>query len=108
MAIFVVFSKLPAAAMAIYPFIVIRNKAYKQDKVLIHHELIHFRQQLELLIIPFYILYVLHYLVNRFKYQSHHQAYLNIAFEREAYAKEGDFDYLKTRKIFSWTRWVNV
>ena len=108
MAVFVVFSRLPAAAMAIYPFILIRNKSYKLDRLLVHHEMIHFKQQLELLIIPFYIFYFINYLINVFKYQSHHQAYLNIVFEREAYAKEDDFNYLKTRKAYAWTKWLSV
>lgn len=102
MAVFVVFAKLPAGAMAVFPFIFLKNKTYKDNKILLNHELIHFRQQLELLIIPFYLLYFLNYLVNLMKYKSSHEAYVNIVFEREAYVNETDLDYLKSRKKFAW------
>lgn len=106
MALFIVFSKLPAAAMAIYPFILIKKAVYKKDEILINHEKIHHRQQLELLVIPFYVLYVLNYLLNVLKYKNHHQAYLNIVFEREAFARELEFDYLKNRKFFAWCNYI--
>lgn len=106
MALFIVVPKLPAAAMAVYPFILIKKAAYKNDLVLVNHEKIHHRQQLELLILPFYIFYLLHYFFNLIKYKSHHQAYLNIAFEREAFAQEHDRTYLKHRKIFEWVKWL--
>ena len=108
MAVFVVVSKLPAAAMAIYPFIFIKKDAYKHDQILVHHESIHFKQQLELLIIPFYFCYLINYLINFIKYKSHHIAYLNIVFEKEAYANERDLNYLKTRKTFAWIKWLNA
>lgn len=54
----------------------------------------------ELLYIPFYILYGLEYLKNLWKYTPH-KAYLNISFEREAYANENNFEYLKTRKHYA-------
>ncbi len=104
MALIVVFSKLPAAAMAIYPFILVKRATYKNDITLINHERIHFKQQLELLILPFYLLYLLNYLVNVFKYKSHQLAYLNIVFEKEAYANENDLGYLYKRKTFAWLR----
>lgn len=102
MALFIVAPKLPAAAMAIYPFILIKKADYKNDKVLINHEKIHHRQQLELLIIPFYIFYLLNYLFNLLKYKSHYKAYLNIVFEKEAFSHEHDFSYLNTRRMFEW------
>lgn len=102
MAIFVVFARLPAAAMAVFPFIIFKRKSYKDNRVLLNHELIHFRQQLELFIIPFYLLYLFNYLVNLIKYKSAHEAYLNIIFEREAYENESNFEYLKARKTFAW------
>ncbi|MBA3648173.1 MAG: hypothetical protein H0W62_06425 [Chitinophagales bacterium] len=92
--------------MALYPFILLREKSYIEDKVLINHELIHHRQELELLIIPFYILYLSHYLINRVKYKTHHQAYLNIIFEREAYANASDLNYLKKRRTFSFLKYA--
>jgi len=104
MALFIVVPKLSAAAMAIYPFILIKKADYKNDKVLINHEKIHHRQQLELLIIPFYILYFVAYAINLIRYKKHDKAYLNIPFEKEAYVNEKDLDYLSSRKMFGWMR----
>ncbi len=71
-----------------------------------NHELIHHRQQIELLIIPFYVLYVSHYLLNRMKYPDHDTAYRNIVFEREAYAHDAEADYLKKRQLFAFRKYV--
>jgi len=100
----IIYPKLSANAMAIFPFILLRNKAQKRDFVLINHEKIHLKQQLELLIIPFYFLYGINYLLNLVKYKNHYQAYLNIVFEKEAYKFEKDPNYLSKRK---WYNWIN-
>jgi uncharacterized membrane protein YjgN (DUF898 family) len=97
---------LRVSGMAIFPFILVSNKAAVNDQTLICHEKIHLRQQTELLIIPFYILYLLNYLINLAAYRKHGQAYLNIAFEREAYQNEANSTYLKNRKWFSWYRYL--
>lgn len=102
----IIVKKLPANAMALFPFILFKNAIQKDDKVLINHEKIHLKQQLELLIIPFYILYLLNYLINLFKYKNHYLAYFNISFEREAYHFENDLTYLSKRKSFSWIRFL--
>lgn len=74
--------------IAFYPFILVKQKELKQDKVLIHHERIHHRQQLELLILPFYILYGINYLYNLCVYRNHYKPYRQIVFEREAFAMD--------------------
>lgn len=99
---FLIWPKLKPDAMALFPFIVLRNKQQQQDKKLINHEQIHLRQQLELLVLPFYFLYLLNYLINLIRFKKHYPAYFNIRFEREAYANEHDFGYLSRRKAFSW------
>ncbi|MBC8987053.1 hypothetical protein H9X96_14870 [Pedobacter sp. N36a] len=93
---------MSANAMAIFPFIILQHKAQKTNTTLINHERIHLQQQLELLILPFYILYGLNYLWNLYRFKNHYLAYFNICFEREAYANESDLGYLKKRKWFSW------
>jgi hypothetical protein len=100
-------SKLPANAMALYPFMLFRSKDLMADAVIINHESIHFRQQQELLILPFYIFYVLHYLVNLLKFRNRRKAYFHICFEQEAYAHDADFSYLKNRKPYAWLRTFN-
>lgn len=93
---------LPTAGMAIFPFILIKKLKFKQYKDFINHEKIHLVQQMELLVIGFYILYLAHYFYNLIKYLNHNQAYLNIVFEKEAYAMEANTDYLKKRKFLAW------
>ncbi len=88
--------------MAIFPFILVRSIESKGDKILLNHEKIHLRQQLELLILPFYLLYLINYLFNRLKYKDHHMAYKNIIFEKEAFNNEGNLDYLTRGNWFGW------
>jgi hypothetical protein len=43
------------AAMALWPLIIFADKESRHDAVIMNHEKIHHRQQLELLVIPYYI-----------------------------------------------------
>lgn len=89
------------SGITLFPFIVLRKPEYRFDERLINHEKIHLRQQLELLIIFFYLWYVMEYFYWLFKLKNHFLAYQSISFEREAYAMEADFDYLKKKKLWS-------
>lgn len=102
----IIFKRLPASGMTIFPFILLKHPNSRKDKGLINHEQIHIRQQLELLILPFYLLYLINYAINLIKYKNHHSAYLNIVFEQEAFAFEKDLAYLKRRKLFAWTHFI--
>jgi hypothetical protein len=93
---------LHVSGMALYPFVLVKRADMKLDKVLVNHERIHLVQQLELLIIPFYLLYLGNYLVNRAKGQDHHTAYMHIIFEQEAYRQEANLNYLEKRKFWAW------
>jgi hypothetical protein len=97
---------LKVSGMAIFPFILVKQKEFKHDTVLIQHETIHLWQELELLVIPFYILYLLNYLINLYRYRDHNKAYLNIVFEREAYTCEGDSNYLGQRRFWAWVKYI--
>lgn len=92
--------------LAIYPFIFIHNSESILDKELINHEKIHLQQELELLIIPFYIIYGINWIVNYFKYKSWEEAYRNIIFEREAYQNDYNLNYLKNRRMFSFIKYL--
>lgn len=76
-----------------YPFIFIKRG--KDTPVAINHERIHLRQQKRFLIVGFFVIYILHYLINLFKYMNSDKAYRNICFEREAYKNERNLNYLK-------------
>lgn len=77
-------------AVALYPFIF-----YKKDINLIdvNHEKIHLKQQLELLILPFYILYAIFHLI---------YGYDKNPFEKEAYKYQSDLNYCRNRKFWAW------
>ncbi|MFW5847678.1 MAG: hypothetical protein ACOCVF_02050 [bacterium] len=93
--------------IALFPFIILR-KGYKnteRGKIVLNHEKIHIKQQMELLVVIFYVIYILNYIYNVFKYKGVSRAYSNICFEREANAHERDFNYLKNRKLFAWIKY---
>ncbi|SFA75633.1 hypothetical protein SAMN05660845_0390 [Flavobacterium swingsii] len=91
--------------LTLFPFVIIRNGFDKTNKVLLNHEKIHIRQQLELLILPFYILYFTDFLIKTIRYKDRNKAYRNIIFEREAYANEKDLDYLKKRSFWKFLKY---
>lgn len=99
---------LPVQGMALFPFLLLKEKKFRQNKQLINHELIHFRQQIELLIIPFYILYFLNYLINLIRYHNHMKAYRNIVFEKEAYENDSNLSYLSERSFAAWTAYLRI
>lgn len=70
------------------------------------HETIHFRQQVECLFLPQFLLYGLFFLVMLAKYRDGRAAYRNNPFEREAYANDIDPHYLEERKPFAWLGYV--
>jgi len=51
------------AAIALFPFIFVRSKEVKSIGNIIMHEKIHIRQQIEMLVIPFYLWYYLEFLI---------------------------------------------
>ena len=87
--------------LSLWPFIILKDDALKKDEVLINHEKIHLRQQSELLILPFYLFYILEWLIRTILYLDSYRAYQNISFEREAYANEKNPKYLAERRPFS-------
>lgn len=94
--------------LTVYPFILLKNKNLKFDEVLMNHEKIHLRQQLEMLIIPFFLFYLLEFGVRLIQYRNWNLAYRNISFEREAYANEKDPDFLKSRPFWNWFKYISV
>ena len=65
-----------------------------------NHERIHAVQQKELLYLPFFVWYVIEWLILLVIYRDGKKAYRNIRFEKEAYNHQNDLDYLKKRKHF--------
>lgn len=105
--------------ISLFPFVILRERYLGKDplvnkytnrfwkdkaKRIINHETIHFQQQLELLIIPFYIIYVTEYIIKSLLLFSIKKGYMAISFEREAYDNDDNLEYLKTRKRYSWIK----
>lgn len=104
--IVITLSFLRNEGMALYPFILLKEKRGRQDPVLMNHEKIHLKQQLELLILPFYLIYFINYLYNLITTFNHDTAYRNIIFEQEAYDHQSDLNYLKNRKLFAFLNYL--
>ncbi|HWR93626.1 MAG TPA: hypothetical protein VN192_00310 [Flavobacterium sp.] len=94
--------------LTVFPLIFIKNENDKENKVLINHEKIHLRQQLELLIFPFFIWYFLEFLIRWVQYKNIKKAYFNISFEREAYRNESNLEYLNNRPIYNWHNFISI
>ena len=92
--------------MTVFPFVFVRERSSGDDVVLLNHERIHWRQQLELLVLPFFVWYGLDYLVKVIRYRDRQKAYRNIVFEREAYANEANLDYLKSRSFWRFMKYL--
>jgi hypothetical protein len=94
--------------LTLFPFVFVKYVFDSENKVLINHEKIHIRQQLELLVLPFFVWYFVEYAVRLLQYKNANLAYRNISFEREAYANEMHLDYLKTRTFFSFINYLKT
>lgn len=92
--------------ITIFPFVFLKSKHFKSDAALINHEKIHLRQQLELLVLPFYVWYSIEYLVRLVQYKNGYKAYRNISFEREAYKNQFSLSYLKKRPFWRFLKYL--
>ncbi len=91
--------------ITIFPFVFVKYSLDKENLIFLNHERIHLRQQLELLIIPFFIWYFLEFLVRMCQYRNFDLAYRNISFEREAYTNEKNIFYLKQRFFWAFLKY---
>ena len=87
--------------ITLFPFVFVVAKEDKEDAVFLNHEKIHVRQQLELLLLFFFVWYGVEFLIRWCQYKNRHTAYRNISFEREAYANEKNITYLQERSFWS-------
>ena len=92
--------------ISLFPFVFVKDAAIKNDKRFVNHEKIHLRQQLELLVLPFFVWYVVEFIIRYVQYKKWSLAYRAISFEREAYAQDSCFDYLENRTFWSFMRYL--
>ncbi|MCL9769117.1 hypothetical protein NAT47_01675 [Flavobacterium sp. HXWNR69] len=92
--------------LTLFPFVFLLNKKDKTNAVLLNHERIHIKQQLELLVVFFFVWYGLEFVFRLIQFRDKAKAYQNISFEREAYQFEQDLDYVNKRNLFSFFSFV--
>ena len=96
-----------AKAAAFVPFVFVRSEEYATP-IFINHERIHFKQQLETLIIGSWILHIFEDLYSRLYLKlKGPDYYLYRAVEQEAYRNQHNMEYLKNRKLFSVFKYVS-
>ena len=66
--------------LTVFPFVFLKQKDMIANVILINHERIDLRQQLELLILPFYVLYFFEFMYRLVQYKDRKKAYYNISF----------------------------
>lgn len=91
--------------MNLFGILLIRKGKVMTDNN-IRHEQIHTRQMCEMLFLPFYVWYVIEWLVRLIIYRDPKIAYKRISFEQEAYKNEDDITYLSKRKLFTWVKYL--
>ena len=90
-------------AITLAPFGIYIKEKYLCSKTLRRHEMIHWKQQIEMLIIPFYVWYFIEWVIKLFKYGK--LSYFNISFEREA---NESVDSTYSRKPFGWIKYIRI
>ncbi len=90
-------------AMCIWPFIFISPSVSKTSLAgIVRHESIHARQQIEMLLVFFFVWYLLEFTIRIVLTRNFMNAYQNLAHEREAYSNDESPDYLNHRRPFAW------
>lgn len=93
------------SAIMLFGFLFARYKTPISERT-IRHEKIHRQQMIEMWVVFFYLWYGIEFLIRLCQYRNPKDAYRNISFEREAYAK----DHLKTykREPFAWVYYLTT
>lgn len=94
------------SGITLYPFIFLKKQCQKKDAVLMNHERIHLKQQIELLVVFFYLWYVIEFVVRLIIYNNWNNAYRNISFEQEAYSNESNLRYIKKRPRWAFLNYI--
>ncbi len=92
--------------ISLWPFVILENKQLQKDRFFLNHEKIHLRQQIELLVIFFYVWYALEFFIRYLDCRDGMLAYRNISFEREAYRRERDLGYLDSRPLWAFRNFL--
>ena len=91
-------------AVTLFPFVFYKGTALNDRER--RHETVHLWQQAALLVVPFYVLYLLFWLIGLLRFRSQARAYRSIPFERSAYRLEGHGDLRRSIMAFDWLRCI--
>ncbi len=95
-----------AKGAAFYPFLFVRREEFATP-LIINHERIHFRQQIETLFIGLFLLRIIETVYARLVLKLQAPNYnLYLAAEQEAYRNQHDMQYLNGRKWFSLFKYI--
>ena len=101
------FAPIDIWAISFGPFVCCKGELSESTR---QHETIHYHQQLELLFLGQWILYGIFWIRGLWEFRKlanrGAQAYRENPFEREAYDKQKEEDYLGHRKLYSWTKYI--
>jgi hypothetical protein len=91
-------------AFSFGPFVWCEGEANERLR---NHETIHFQQQVELLFVLQWVLYMFFWLWGViFGKGDSVDAYFHNPFEREAYDNDGNLEYLETRPFYNWLQYI--
>ena len=91
-------------AITLFPFVFYKGEPLTERDM--RHETVHLCQQLFLLIAPFYLLYLLFWLVGLVRHRDWYRAYRAIPFERSAYRLESTKDIPFLTQALDWLRCI--
>ena len=87
-------------AITLFPFVFFNGEPLSDSEL--RHERVHLWQQLVLLVLPFYLLYLLFWLYGLLRFRNQMRAYRSIPFERSAYELESEITLSPRRCMFHW------
>ena len=93
-------------AITLFPF-VFHNEPQMNEREL-RHETIHLWQQLLLLVVLFYVLYLFFWLIGLLRYRNLYHAYRSIPFERSAYRLDSSPSLPWHIQSFDWIRCLKM
>ena len=89
-------------AITLFPFIFYNSKPLSERDL--RHETVHLWQQVTLMVVFFYFLYLIFWLSGLLRYCDGNKAYREIPFERSAYLLESELDVKPTVRAFHWLK----
>ena len=89
-------------AITLFPFVF--HNDMELDDVELRHETVHIWQEVSLLIIGFYLLYLAFWIANLIVYRDSEKAYREIPFERSAYKLESQENVSRRDMTIGWLR----